>query len=104
MLLNNQSVFQFVPLDQGFWPAVIYTAPSDNALRSAIEKIKAVGYNMVRKHIKVERPRWYYWADKLGVLVWQDMPSVNSYTGHPATPDVPQFKTELIRLVETHWN
>jgi hypothetical protein len=104
MLLNNQFVFQFGPLDQGFWPDGIYTAPTDNALRSDIEKIKAVGYNMVRKHIKVERPRWYYWADKLGVLVWQDMPSVNSYTGSPQVIETNQFKTELLNMVQNRWN
>ena len=104
MLLNNQFVFQFGPLDQGFWPDGIYTAPTDNALRSDIEKIKAIGYNMVRKHIKVERPRWYYWADKLGVLVWQDMPSVNSYTGSPQTIETNQFETELLNMVQNRWN
>src|SRR5882672_6759923 len=59
---------------------------------------------MVRKHIKVERARWYYWADKLGIMVWQDMPSANSYTGNPQPLDVPQFETELVRLVQNHWN
>lgn len=104
MLLNNQFVFQFGPLDQGFWPDGIYTAPTDDALKSDIQREKAVGFNMVRKHIKVERARWYYWADKLGILVWQDMPSFNSYTDHPATPDTAEYKTELKRMVETHWN
>jgi Glycosyl hydrolases family 2, sugar binding domain/Glycosyl hydrolases family 2, TIM barrel domain/Glycosyl hydrolases family 2 len=104
MFLNNQFVFQFGPLDQGFWPDGIYTAPTDNALRSDVEKEKAVGFNMVRKHIKVERDRWYYWADKLGLLVWQDMPSANSYTGNPQPLDVPQFETELGRMVQNHWN
>jgi len=104
MLLNNEFVFQFGPLDQGFWPDGIYTAPTDDALRSDIEQTKLIGYNMVRKHIKVEPARWYYWADKLGILVWQDMPSLNSYTGNPQPIDAPQFKTELERMVETHWN
>jgi PA14 domain-containing protein/concanavalin A-like lectin/glucanase superfamily protein/glycosyl hydrolase family 127 (putative beta-L-arabinofuranosidase)/glycosyl hydrolase family 2/beta-L-arabinofuranosidase (glycosyl hydrolase family 127)/3-keto-disaccharide hydrolase/putative Ig domain-containing protein len=104
MLLNNQFVFQFGPLDQGFWPDGIYTAPTDNALRGDLEKIKAVGWNMVRKHIKVERPRWYYWADKLGVLVWQDMPSVNSYTGSPQIIQTNQFETELLNMVQNRWN
>lgn len=104
MLLNNQFVFQFGPLDQGFWPDGIYTAPTDEALKSDIQRERAFGFNMVRKHIKVERARWYYWADKLGILVWQDMPSYNSYTDHPQQPDVAQFETELTRLVETHWN
>jgi hypothetical protein len=104
MLLNNQFVFQFGPLDQGFWPDGIYTAPTDLALRSDLEMEKAVEFNQVRKHIKVERDRWYYWADKLGILVWQDMPSANSYTGNPQPLDVPQFETELVRLVQNHWN
>jgi hypothetical protein len=104
MLLNNQFVFQYGPLDQGFWPDGGYTAPTDFALKSDLEQEKAIGYNMVRKHIKVEPRRWYYWADKLGLLVWQDMPSANSYTGSPKTIDWTQFQTELTRMVQTHWN
>ncbi|HTJ00556.1 MAG TPA: LamG-like jellyroll fold domain-containing protein, partial [Dongiaceae bacterium] len=104
LLLNNQFVFQFGPLDQGFWPDGIYTAPTDAALKSDIEQEKILGYNMVRKHIKVERARWYYWADRLGLLVWQDMPSVNSYTGNPQPIDTNQFAVELQRLVTGHWN
>jgi hypothetical protein len=106
ILLNNHFVFQFGPLDQGFWPDGVYTAPTDNALKSDIELEKNFGFNMVRKHIKVERRRWYYWADKLGILVWQDMPSGNSYTGNPNPPPVDpnQFITELTRLVQNHWN
>src|SRR3974377_2126045 len=67
---------------------------------------KGLGFNMRGKHIKGERARWYYWADKLGLLVWQDMPSCNSYTGNPTPPSVDpnQFITELTRLVQTHWN
>jgi hypothetical protein len=75
MLLNNQPVFQFGPLDQGFWPDGLYTAPTDEALRYDIEMTKKLGFNMARKHVKVEPDRWYYWCDKLGLLVWQDMPS-----------------------------
>lgn len=107
MLLNNQFVFQIGPLDQGFWPDGIYTAPTDEALRFDLEQEKLLGFNMVRKHIKVERARWYYWADKLGILVWQDMPSVNSYMGKDAVRpavDKPQFRVELNRMIETHWN
>ena len=84
MLLNNQFLFEMGPLDQGFWPDGIYTAPTDDALKCDIEQAKNLGFNMVRKHIKVEPDRWYYWADKLGMLVWQDMPSCNSYTGNPS--------------------
>ncbi|HOB31736.1 MAG TPA: glycoside hydrolase family 2 TIM barrel-domain containing protein, partial [Verrucomicrobiota bacterium] len=104
MLLNDEFVFQFGPLDQGFWPDGIYTAPTDDALKSDIEQTKLLGFNMIRKHIKVEPARWYYWADRLGVLVWQDMPSLNSYTGNPQPIDKPQFQTELARMVRHHWN
>ena len=100
MLLNNQFVFQYGPLDQGFWPDGIYTAPTDDALKSDLLEEKTLGYNMVRKHIKVEPARWYYWADKLGILVWQDMPSLNSYTGNPQPIDTNQYKLELTRMVE----
>jgi len=75
MQFNNQTLFQFGPLDQGFWPDGLYTAPTDEALRWDIEMLKKVGFNMARKHVKVEPERWYYWCDKLGLLVWQDMPS-----------------------------
>ena len=72
--LNGKPCFQFGPLDQGWWPDGLYTAPTDEALRYDIEQTKAFGFNMIRKHIKVEPARWYYWCDKLGILVWQDMP------------------------------
>src|SRR5690606_21819323 len=75
MLLNNEYLFQFGPLDQGWWPDGLYTAPSDEALRFDVEKTKAMGFNMIRKHVKTEPARWYYHADQLGLLVWQDMPS-----------------------------
>jgi len=75
MLLNNKFVFQYGPLDQGWWPDGLYTAPTDEALRFDIEKTKAMGFNMIRKHIKVEPARWYYHCDQLGIFVWQDMPS-----------------------------
>ncbi|PWU10692.1 MAG: hypothetical protein C5B50_24915 [Verrucomicrobia bacterium] len=104
MFLNNQFVFEMGPLDQGFWPDGIYTAPTDTALKYDLDQIKALGFNSLRKHLKVERPRWYYWADKLGLLVWQDMPSVNSYTSNPQPIDTNQFEIELVRMVKTHWN
>lgn len=75
MQLNNTNYFQIGPLDQGWWPDGLYTAPTDEALRYDIEMTKKLGFNMARKHVKVEPARWYYWADKLGLLVWQDMPS-----------------------------
>jgi beta-galactosidase/beta-glucuronidase len=75
MMLNNKFLFEFGPLDQGWWPDGLYTAPTDAALKFDIEKTKEMGFNMIRKHIKVEPTRWYYYCDMLGMLVWQDMPS-----------------------------
>jgi hypothetical protein len=98
LMLNGKFVFQLGPLDQGFWPDGLYTAPTDAALRYDLEMTKRLGFDMVRKHVKVEPERWYYWADKLGLLVWQDMPS-----GNNKTPEArQQFEHELARLVETH--
>ena len=73
--LNNQDLFQFGPLDQGWWPDGLYTAPTDEALKFDVVKTKDLGYNMIRKHIKVEPARWYTHCDQLGIIVWQDMPS-----------------------------
>jgi hypothetical protein len=75
LLLNGKPTFQVGPLDQGFWPDGLYTAPTDEALKYDIEVTKKLGFNMTRKHVKVEPARWYYWCDRLGLLVWQDMPS-----------------------------
>jgi hypothetical protein len=104
--LNNQPIFGIGPLDQGLWPDGIYTAPTDAALAFDIQEIKSLGYNSIRKHEKVERQRWYYWADTLGLMVWQDMPTCNSYTGNPNPPRVNpiQFVAELTALVTNHWN
>jgi beta-galactosidase/beta-glucuronidase len=75
MMLNNKFVFQYGTLDQGWWPDGLYTAPTDEALLFDIVKTKEMGFNMIRKHVKVEPARWYYHCDKIGMLVWQDMPS-----------------------------
>lgn len=104
LFLNNKFLFELGPLDQGFWPDGGYTAPTDEALKYDLQMIKKFGFNMVRKHIKVEPYRWYYWADKLGLMVWQDMPSPNSYTEHTPPVDTAAFKSELTRLVKNHWN
>ena len=74
--LNGKPIFHYGPLDQGWWPDGLYTAPSDEALKFDIQKTKDFGYNMIRKHIKIEPRRWYYWCDVLGVMVWQDMPCI----------------------------
>ena len=94
--LNDQFLCQIGTLDQGFWPDGIYTAPTDEALRSDIEFLKQAGFNLTRKHVKVEPDRWYYWCDKLGLLVWQDMPSGNNATVEGRR----NFETELLRMVE----
>ena len=81
MALNGTNLFQYGPLDQGWWPDGLYTAPCDEALKFDIVKTKEMGYNMIRKHIKVEPARWYYWCDVLGMMVWQDMPSIGDFAG-----------------------
>lgn len=73
--LNGKEVFHYGPLDQGWWPDGLYTAPTDEALAFDIIKTKEMGFNMIRKHVKVEPARWYYHCDKMGMMVWQDMPS-----------------------------
>lgn len=88
MLLNNKFVFQYGPLDQGWWPDGLYTAPTDEALKFDIEKTKEMGFNMIRKHIKIEPARWYYYCDKLGMLVWQDMPSGDLGNGWEPRPAI----------------
>jgi hypothetical protein len=106
ILLNNKEIFLLGPLDQGFWPDGIYRAPTDEALKYDIETEKKLGFNMVRKHVKVEPERWYYWCDKLGLLVWQDMPSPNPDSfAHARTPESDQqFETELERMVQGLYN
>ncbi|MBK8946868.1 MAG: chitobiase/beta-hexosaminidase C-terminal domain-containing protein [Ignavibacteriae bacterium] len=110
MFLNNKFVFQNGPLDQGFWPDGIYTAPTDEALKSDIEITKELGFNMLRKHVKVESRRFYYWCDKLGILVWQDMPSGDKKIS-PEESDLirsdesaNQYEFELEKLISTRFN
>jgi len=100
MRLNGQFLFQIGPLDQGFWPDGLYTAPTDEALRYDVEVTKKLGFNMARKHVKIEPARWYYWCDKLGLLVWQDMPSGTNKTAQSQG----QFEQELRRMVEGFGN
>lgn len=95
MQLNNKDYFQFGPLDQGWWPDGLYTAPTDEALKYDIVKTKELGFNMIRKHVKVEPERWYTHCDELGILVWQDMPSGDE---QPLWQDKKYFEgTELQR-------
>ncbi|MEU3795657.1 AbfB domain-containing protein [Streptomyces fructofermentans] len=99
-LLNGRFVFQTGTLDQGYWPDGISTAPSDEALRFDLQKHKDLGFNMVRKHIKVEPQRWFYWADRLGLLVWQDMPSMDLRTPDAAART--QWEAEYDRVIDQH--
>ncbi|WP_288427052.1 sugar-binding domain-containing protein [uncultured Spirosoma sp.] len=109
LLLNNKFVFQNGPLDQGWWPGGLLTPPSDDAMAFEIDFLKKSGFNMLRKHIKVEPDRYYYLCDKLGILVWQDMPSgflegQNESPGDQFEPirrskGVEQFELELRRMM-----
>jgi hypothetical protein len=110
MLLNGKPYFQVGPLDQGFWPDGIYTAPTDEALKYDVEITKKLGFNMTRKHVKVEPDRWYYWCDKLGLLVWQDMPSGDKSVA-PGKGEITrteesakQYELELKRMIEERGN
>ncbi|HEV3085220.1 MAG TPA: glycoside hydrolase family 2 TIM barrel-domain containing protein [Gemmataceae bacterium] len=110
ILLNGKFVFQLGPLDQGFWPDGIYTAPTDEALKYDIEITKKLGFNMCRKHVKVEPERWYYWCDKLGLLVWQDMPSGDRSVAPGkgeiirSSESARQFELELKRMIDGRRN
>ncbi|MEU7488674.1 AbfB domain-containing protein [Streptomyces sp. NPDC042319] len=99
-VLNGKFVFQTGTLDQGYWPDGIYTAPTDAALKYDLQKHKDLGFNMVRKHIKVEPQRWFYWADKLGLLVWQDMPAMDLRT--PDSAARTQWEAEYDRIIDQH--
>jgi Glycosyl hydrolases family 2, sugar binding domain/Glycosyl hydrolases family 2/Glycosyl hydrolases family 2, TIM barrel domain len=105
--LNGRITFLHGPLDQGYWPDGLYTAPTDAALKFDLEQIKALGMNFVRKHAKVEPARWYYWADKLGLMVWQDMPSLDVSLDIPTGPapePAPEakahFESELSEMID----
>jgi len=96
LLLNGEPLFQLGLLDQGWWPDGLYTAPTDEALAFDIRMTRELGFNLIRKHVKVEPARWYYHADREGVLVWQDMPSGNNETSGGRE----EFARELERVVD----
>jgi hypothetical protein len=96
LFLNGEPLFQFGPLDQGWWPGGLYTAPTDDALAADIRKTKDLGFNVIRKHVKVEPARWYYHADRLGMLVWQDMPS----GGNNGSEGEAEYARELRAVVD----
>ena len=100
ILLNGKPTFLLGTLDQGFWPDGIYTAPTDAGLKFDIQKTTDLGFNTIRKHIKVEPARWYYWADKLGMMVWQDIPALpTGRNGSLTTGDKAEFRDETRRIV-----
>jgi hypothetical protein len=101
LFLNNEVVFQYGPLDQGWWPDGLFTPPTEAAMEYDIVMTKKFGMNMARKHVKYECARWYYLCDKLGLLVWQDMPSGN--TGHNAESKA-NFRVELKAMVDALHN
>lgn len=100
LMLNNEFVFQNGVLDQGYWPDGLYTPPSEAAMLYDLESMKKMGFNMLRKHVKVEPARWYHLCDKLGILVWQDMPSASN----ESSADRRQFKYELKKMVDGLFN
>ncbi|RYY52608.1 MAG: glycoside hydrolase family 2, partial [Chitinophagaceae bacterium] len=102
-LLNNQFVMQVGLLDQGYWPDGILTAPTEAALKYDIELTKRAGFNLIRKHMKTEPKRFYYWADKLGLLVWQDMPAI-WYPDEDTAKTRSAFRTEWKAIMDDHYN
>ena len=102
--LNGEFVFHLGLLDQGYWPDGIFTAPTDEALRYDIELAKRAGFNVIRKHIKVEPQRWYYHCDRLGLMVWQDMPNLWEPDGADSVAVRKQFRAELKTMIDQHVN
>ncbi|HYO08911.1 MAG TPA: glycoside hydrolase family 2 TIM barrel-domain containing protein, partial [Tepidisphaeraceae bacterium] len=99
--LNGKAIMSVGPLDQGWWPDGLYTAPTDEALKYDLDVTQKLGVNTVRKHVKVEPQRWYYHADRMGLLVWQDMPNAPAYE---AGAWQEQFEKEFEQLVAQHIN
>ena len=106
LMLNNEPLFQLGPLDQGWWPDGLYTAASDEALKYDVQVTKDLGFNMLRKHVKVEPQRFYYWCDKIGIMVWQDMPSGDRKprTIPRSDASAAQFKLEYRQLISNFYN
>jgi beta-galactosidase/beta-glucuronidase len=100
LFLNGERLYVRGVLDQGYWPRTGYTAPDDGALRRDVELTLAAGYNLARKHIKLEDPRWLYWADRLGLLVWEEPPCVGRFTAQATAV----FEDQLERMVERDGN
>ncbi|MBQ9668972.1 MAG: beta galactosidase jelly roll domain-containing protein [Prevotella sp.] len=114
--LNNRDLFHFGLLDQGYWPDGLYTAPTDEALRFDVEQTKALGFNMIRKHMKVEPQRWYYLCDSIGLMVWQDMPALgrsdeawtprdwSTKNGQQTTAVENNFRSQWRDIIQQHYS
>ncbi|MBP9897609.1 MAG: hypothetical protein KBF28_04500 [Gemmatimonadales bacterium] len=98
LFFNNKPLFQYGPLDQGWWPDGLYTPPTDHAMLYDLVTTKALGFNMIRKHVKVEPARWYHMADSLGILVWQDMPSGDNKTPESRAAFAKELQAKLDAL------
>ena len=110
LMLNEKPLFHYGPLDQGWWPDGLYSPPSDAALLYDLEVTKQLGFNMVRKHVKVESARWYYHCDRMGLMVWQDMPNGDRHI-RPEDDDIvrtpestKQYETEWKRIIDANHN
>ncbi|MFI4862467.1 MAG: sugar-binding domain-containing protein [Phycisphaerales bacterium JB063] len=103
ILLNGEPLFQYGPLDQGWWPDGLFTPPTDEALLFDIEFTQQAGFNMIRKHVKVEPARFYYHCDRLGMLVWQDMPHMEAGRT-PSRDEREQYETELAAMMDNLHN
>jgi hypothetical protein len=102
-LLNGRFIMQLGLLDQGYWPDGILTAPTEAALKADMEFTKKAGFNLIRKHMKTEPQRFYYWADKMGLLVWQDMPAI-WYQNEDTLKTRKVFRQELKAIIDDHYN
>ncbi|MCX4579919.1 PA14 domain-containing protein [Streptomyces sp. NBC_01571] len=100
-VLNGKPVFMMATLDQGFWPDGLHTAPTDEALAYDLKMHKQMGFNAVRKHIKVEPDRWFYWADRLGLMVWQDMPAMTAGVD-PNAASRAEYEREMKQMIDEH--
>ncbi|WP_285008562.1 glycoside hydrolase family 2 protein [Pedobacter faecalis] len=104
IFLNNKYTYNLGTLDQGYWPEGLYTAPTDDALKFDILAAKAMGFNTIRKHIKIEPARWYYHCDKIGMLVWQDMVNPAAGSGQPIIEAKKQFEKECLENIHQLYN
>jgi len=102
-LINGKFIMQLGLLDQGYWPDGILTAPTEDALKFDLQFTRNAGYNLIRKHMKTEPQRFYYWADKLGLLVWQDMPAI-WYQDEDTAKTRTEYRKELKALIDEHYN